>query len=135
MRKTLFIFGIAIVLLLVVGWLVSRIGGVNIRTAARLQERVTLSAPTALSPGILTTVRWTLPQEASAVTSGVVLRTSVGEETLTVVPIEVGEVRIVVPCDAPAGDASLVLVRLPDREVLGQQRVQLLTPGMDCALQ
>lgn len=123
---------VAIVVLVVVGVLVNMIGGVSIRSNDTSLSRIAIQAPDPLSPGQNTIIRWATPSSVISQQVSVMLRSKQGSASLLAVPFFAGNANIHVPCEIPAGQASLELASVQDKSLIAWKTVTITHAGPDC---
>lgn len=118
------------VLLLGLGLLVSRVGGIGIRRSG--EELLSLTVASPLMPGIPFQVHWDVASNAPDRSVVLKLRLPVGQTDVAAGTYQQGKITATLPCDAAAGAAGVVLAEAASNRVLGQQEVTILPVGPDC---
>lgn len=133
MNKSLIGLIAGIFLFIVVIALARQVGGIAIRSIPpRLIGSMTATEP--VVPGVPTVVEWRLPTSVAVGKGELLLRSDAADTHLATVYLPAGRAAVVFPCSLPP-TVYVVLYALATGQVMAQQAVSLLPPGIDCALQ
>lgn len=139
--KTAIALSVTVVIMIVLGVLAMRVGGVSIRSASQTYKMGKLEvASKVLLPGVPATVEITLESLRAIKTSPILLlrlsTETVVVDEITRVELTEGRARVVLPCSSGVGKsqrARLVLVDGGSRNILAQsESLTILEPGPDC---
>ena len=126
---------IVLVIVIMLGLMVSKIGGISIRSSLRHGNTLTISFSEPILPGVPALINW---QDLSALDNqrsvNIVLRGEAGEYILSNAKLSEGQAIIIIPCDYDSSITSLVIRDSLNAEVLARQTISLMPPGRDCAL-
>lgn len=125
---------VGIVALLVLGFLLTRIGGVSIRSSVVQVANLPLRVVDPLVPGVPTRVTWDAREGTGSGVVQLILRDRRQEHTMGEVELNSGVATGAVPCDVDGAVASVVLREVSSGAVYGFQEVEMLPPGPECVL-
>lgn len=133
-KKILMVVGGAI-LLIVLGYLATQVGGIAIRGTGLEGESTGLTVVQPLLPGVDTIVRWDASPTLAGQQAQVSIRTSEGSEVIGEAEAQSGQAVASIPCVEDSSDVSLVLWFIDSTgqsEVVAWQGVEVLPAGPDC---
>lgn len=133
-RPVLLIIGsIALVgILIIIGLLASRIGGIAIRNSATHLERGTISLSQPALRGVPVTVRWGVPPAHETTPLVLSLRDRTGEQVLPLRQASATAGQIVLPCTGDETNVTLLVRAASDELLLASGTITLLPPGPEC---
>jgi hypothetical protein len=126
---------LSLAVLIGAGVLTQQIGGVTVRSLSDVDNPISLTLSQPGVPGLPTTVAIDAPPALAEQQVGLMVRTTTMTEQLHRFRLGEGRATITIPCTMlPTDEATLLLVTVPQEQVLAQTDLTFLPPDPSCAL-
>lgn len=131
MNRFIYIAGL-LLLVVVLGWGATQIGGVGIRRINPLGENITLVISNPVLPGVDVVVRWNLPTQELDRNVTFLMRTPTDTILVGSGKLRDGSARVRVVCDQGGQTVGLSMTDATSKQLFASVDVQLLPDGPDC---
>lgn len=121
-----------LVLVVLLAWAASQLGGIGIRRVKPLGEKVTLAVSSPAVPGVDVVVRWNVPVQELDRDVVFSMRTAGGTLQVGVGKLRDGAATVRLACDYGGQTIGLVMAEATSAQVLAATDIELLPDGPDC---